>query len=278
MKQVLKISVLLVLLISQVCQAQVKPKKFPSPKASVNVTETLTNASIIELHQAGLSEDVILSKLSTTAAKLDVSSMALIALKKQGVSDRLIAAIVDKASGKTVNVSPSPAVPAVKTANVPELDMINIPHYLDKTLNKAVPLEAKTAKSKLKMNILKAFNPLSSAPVMLQIDNPTSTVKLAGTSSFIINCGPVTSLEGTFGLYQMHSIKDYRETLWQKVSGLNLNADKDVISYTYKLLHDGIYEVIPTATLQKGEYCFVSRTSFVNYKDMKADVFAFTIE
>ena len=74
--------------------------------------ESLTNDSIIKMVQAGLSEAVILSMVTTQPGKYSLGADEIIALKKAGVSDNIIKAIVNKsASGSgPAPVSPDPAM------------------------------------------------------------------------------------------------------------------------------------------------------------------------
>jgi hypothetical protein len=58
-------------------------------------TEILTNAKIIGMTKAGLSSDIILVKIKTSVDRFDVSSDALIEMKKAGVADDVITAVVD---------------------------------------------------------------------------------------------------------------------------------------------------------------------------------------
>ena len=54
----------------------------------------LTNADVLALHKAGLGEDVILAKISTSPAAFSVDATDLVALKKAGVPERVITAMV----------------------------------------------------------------------------------------------------------------------------------------------------------------------------------------
>ncbi len=56
----------------------------------------LTNLDVIQMQKAGLSEDVILSKIATSDTDFRTSPQDLIDLKNAGVSDRIIQAIVQK--------------------------------------------------------------------------------------------------------------------------------------------------------------------------------------
>jgi hypothetical protein len=266
---------LLITLISSFSYAQTKLKKATSANA-----EVLTNSSLISLHKAGLDDEVIISKIETSQTNIDLSTDRLIDLKNAGISNVIIKTLIDKGTGtKGVKTIQNANTKRESVSAIPDVDMINNLYYLDKAAGKAITLEGVTAKARIKINPLKAFIPTSSFPVMLRVDGEKSSVQLQASSTFIVNCGNTMTPEVVFGLYRYSTIKKgYRETIWQKVSGITTGQDKDMVSFNYKKLKDGVYEIIPNAPLDKGEYCFVNRMSYANYKEMKADVFAFGIE
>ena len=59
-------------------------------------SEVLTNADIIELTNAGLSQKVILEKIKSSICEFDSSAKSLIELKKAGVEDEVISEIIEK--------------------------------------------------------------------------------------------------------------------------------------------------------------------------------------
>ena len=61
--------------------------------------QTLNNDAIVKLVQAGLSDDLIVDTINASPAAYDTSANGLIALKKAKVSDKVVAAILLKASG-----------------------------------------------------------------------------------------------------------------------------------------------------------------------------------
>jgi hypothetical protein len=67
--------------------------------------QALNNDSIIQLVKAGLSEDLIVTTINAAPAAYDTSASGLIALKKAKVSDKIVAAIVLKATGAAPNGS-----------------------------------------------------------------------------------------------------------------------------------------------------------------------------
>ncbi|MDQ4122284.1 MAG: hypothetical protein M3209_12665 [Acidobacteriota bacterium] len=82
-------------------------------------TETLTNAEIIKMSQAGLNKQIILEKISVSTAKFDLSTDELVNLKKEGVDDEVISAMfeVSRKTGKQnagTLVEPNPNPPTKK--------------------------------------------------------------------------------------------------------------------------------------------------------------------
>src|SRR5689334_12280735 len=56
--------------------------------------ETLNNSTILTLTQAGLGDEAIIAKIKASTASYDLSTDEIIALKKQGVSGAVIAAML----------------------------------------------------------------------------------------------------------------------------------------------------------------------------------------
>ena len=83
--------------------------------------ETLTNDSIISMVKGGLSEAVVLARVRSGPANFDTSTNALLALKKAGVSDKIIEAMVSapKAGGATAAAPPAPPPPAAASPSAP---------------------------------------------------------------------------------------------------------------------------------------------------------------
>jgi len=73
--------------------------------------EVLSNESVISMVRAGLSETIILAKVKSSAAKFDVRTDSLVALKRAGVTDRVIEAMVSH-PGQAAAAAPAPAAPA----------------------------------------------------------------------------------------------------------------------------------------------------------------------
>lgn len=57
--------------------------------------EVITNKEIISMTSAGLSKDIIINKIRSSKSNFDISTDALIELKKAGVADEVVAAIIE---------------------------------------------------------------------------------------------------------------------------------------------------------------------------------------
>ena len=80
--------------------------------------QALNNDGIVKLVKAGLSDDIILSTINASPGSYDTSANGLIALKTGGASDKVISAIVLKASGGAPTAVPA-AAPAAAPAATP---------------------------------------------------------------------------------------------------------------------------------------------------------------
>jgi hypothetical protein len=93
--------------------------------------QVMDNAAVLKLKAAGLSDDLIAQTVAGSPGHYDTSTDAMIALKKQGVSDKVIGAMVGK------NANPNgPAPVATGPASGPQLppgvDEVGV-YYKDKT-------------------------------------------------------------------------------------------------------------------------------------------------
>jgi hypothetical protein len=60
----------------------------------------LTNADIVQMQKAGLSEEIILSKITGSPVNFDIGTQDLIRLKEAGVNDNIINAMVQKSGNR----------------------------------------------------------------------------------------------------------------------------------------------------------------------------------
>jgi hypothetical protein len=74
--------------------------------------QTLNNDAIVKMAKAGLSDDLIVTTINSEAGTYDTSTDGLIALKSAGISDKVVGAMVAKASAPAAPPAPPPAAPA----------------------------------------------------------------------------------------------------------------------------------------------------------------------
>jgi len=91
----------------------------PAP-AQPSAQKALNNDSVIKLIKAGLSDDLIVAAINGSAGTYDTSADGLIALKTAGASDKVLSAIVQKASAPPPAAIPAPVpAPAATPAPAP---------------------------------------------------------------------------------------------------------------------------------------------------------------
>src|SRR5262252_2936267 len=78
--------------------------------------EALTSDAVSKIIKAGLGEGLIISMIQTQPGKYSLSSDDLVKLKQQGVSDKVLAAMLGKGSASPSAVPPAPVPTAAPPA------------------------------------------------------------------------------------------------------------------------------------------------------------------
>lgn len=247
--------------------------------------EVLTNQTIIQLHSAGLGEDVLTAKINSSTCAFDLSTEGLIALKKAAVPDAVITAMLAKGT-------PPLIAPAVTT--YPKTSGI---YYYDSTLKEYANLEPSVLTNEksgglgesLKRSVTGLFNAklrasLSGkqaaqifhtvAPSFLFVFDSTAT-GFANSNTYL---GSAQS-PNEFFLVKFTVSKKSREVVVGKENNLksDIGIDDDVkISFTAKKLRKGVYEVTTTTPLRQGEYCFMFSASSM-YAGQTHKVYDFSV-
>src|SRR5580658_7270163 len=90
------------------------PSKNPDPSS-------MSNDSVLRMHAAGLGDDLIVQTIKTQPGRYDTDPDTLIALKKSGLSDDVLAAMANKARRQITNVDPAGNPPAIELSPVNEI-------------------------------------------------------------------------------------------------------------------------------------------------------------
>src|ERR1017187_7801465 len=81
--------------------------------AQAPTDNVLTNADIVKMMKAGLPESIILREIQMSRTDFATSPSALIELKKQGASERVLGAVLDSRMGPSRSEPESRATPRV---------------------------------------------------------------------------------------------------------------------------------------------------------------------
>jgi hypothetical protein len=71
----------------------------PDAQTAKPNTKPLTNADVLDMLKAGLSQEIVVAKINASACEFDTSPAALKALKSANVPDAIILAMVKAGSG-----------------------------------------------------------------------------------------------------------------------------------------------------------------------------------
>ncbi len=251
---------------------------------SVLAQEVLTNESVTSLIAAGLGEQTVVAKIKASPSSFDTSAAKLVELKKAGVSDGVIAAMIEAGSGSNVSAlamgasdSPNPRAPHASGI------------YLlgNQTPAKMIRIDATSANqtktggflgyaltggiAKMKINTV---IPGNSARVVTAAARPTfyfyfdqagaSLSNGASGNFWLAGPGAAITSPSEFSLVRFKVKKDRREAA---VGSFNIAGaksgvqDNQRIALTYVDVRPGVFEVTPQAEPEPGEHGFVYSTT-----------------
>ena len=225
--------------------------------ASISLAqEVLTNDSVVQMVKAGLPEAVVIAKIKSTATKFDLKTDSLVNLKKAGVSDKVLEAMVAAGSGSpTTGAMPTAPAPAVAAGALKNQDVIYQlvgDRYVEMFATSA-NLETNMAffqsKSEVVLEGRKAqYRTTEKRPVFLSTYSSTDAplVRLKpgdahNDRNLKIGSGAFMPFGGT-----------------QKMGVRN----EDKIAISIERDPRGFYRVTPAAPLPPGEYGFILATGF----------------
>ena len=234
--------------------------------------EALNNASVIKLVKAGLSEDLIVTTINSSVGTYDTSANGLIALKKAGATDKVIAAVLLKASGASAGApAASPAAsnpaPAGSASNAVVLapgalpagvDSIGV-YYLDKNGStwQEVPAEVVNFKAGGALKHYASAGVLK-GDMMGIVGGNRGPLSLKVPASFILYV-PEGRAPGEYQLLRLHVNADSRE--FRAANGGIVHdaggALRDVMDFTAKKIAPRIYLIEFGEDMDRGEYGFL---------------------
>lgn len=249
---------------------------------------------IVQLATMGLGDEAIIAKIKSEKATFDLTTDEMIALKKQGVSSPVIAAMLSASASVepkySVN-SPDPMVP--HPSGLYFLAGSGADARMQK-MNATVSNQAKTG------GILgyALTGGIASASVKVAIQNETAPVKAtnkpvfyfffdeandaSASSAWASGMNTVVGSPAEFTLIELKKKDGRREA---RVGSMNIAGaktgvmDKDRIPFHYDLVRPGVYEVKADAVMEPGEYGFIfSLGSGGTAGAMTARIFDFSVQ
>ncbi|HXA98869.1 MAG TPA: hypothetical protein VN323_25120 [Candidatus Dormibacteraeota bacterium] len=227
------------------------------PASTSIAQEVLTNDSVIQMIKAGLPEAVIIGKIKSTASKFDLKTDSLVGLKKAGVSDKVLEAMVAAGSGSapTTGATPAPPAPAMAAGALKNQDVIyqlvggKYVEMFATSANLETNMAFFQSKSEVVLDGRKAqYRTTDKQPVFLSTysstDAPLVRLKQGdehNDRNLKIGSGAFMPFGGT-----------------QKMGVRN----EDKIAVSIERDPRGFYKVTPSAPLAPGEYGFILATGF----------------
>jgi hypothetical protein len=215
--------------------------------------QVMSNDSVIKLCKAGLSDDLIVSTINASPGAYDTSANGLIALKTAGASDKVVGAIVLKASGGSA--AASSAVPAANPSGRPAgIDDIGL-YYKDKS-GAWIPLNPDVVNFKTG-GVMKSI--ASAGIVKGDINGHIQGARAKLSLTFPVVLAVYTP-EGVaiteYQLLHLHSNSDSRE--FRSVTGgvmhVSGGAVRDLIEFQSEKLAPRVFQITLLSSMGKGEF------------------------
>jgi hypothetical protein len=227
--------------------------------------QALNNDAILKLVKAGLSDDLIVSTINAQAGTYDISTDGLIALKAGGVSDKVVAAIVTKATAPApAAAAPAPAPAAVAPTPQPAAPAgPNLPAGVD-----SVGLYSPAKDGSWQEVIAYDVNVGSGAAIKSftkhmfkgnnggQVEGETSRLKLALPAKFLLYV-PEGRSPGEYHLIRFRIVNGnrYFSLIARKPNPDEPDAPlRDTVDFDTKKIAPRLYQIDLGKNLGKGEY------------------------
>ncbi|SEF99910.1 hypothetical protein SAMN05421819_1620 [Bryocella elongata] len=221
--------------------------------------QVMDNAAVLKLHNAGLSDDLVVQTISASPGHFDTGMDAMIALKKAGLSDRVVGAMIAK-NANPAGPAPAAAPVAAASALPPGITDVGL-YYQDKTGQwNEVASEIVHYKTG---GVLKSFatGGIVKGDLNGNINGADSKLKVVSPVNVIIYL-----MEGQspteYQLLRLRPGSNYREfrSMTGGVIHSSTGANRDSVEFESKKIAPRVYQVTLPASIGKGEYGFLPPT------------------
>lgn len=257
---------------------QTQPEQATKPAQN---PEVLTNAAIVSLTQANMGETLIISKIRASSCSFDVSTNALLSLKKSEVTDAVIQAMIE-VSTPDANVTGTKAFSA--NPNNPQSPHdAGIYSFDGRTMVQLEPTAYSGTNTGGLFKSAMTYG-IATAKIKANIRNSHATIRVSSaaefyfyfeqTSSGLSNSTGVQAYftgatsPNEFVLLRMESKKNDREVILASFGAFRASTgtqEKDSVAFTATKVAPGVYKVSIPA-LKPGEYCFYYGTTLNQHK------------
>jgi hypothetical protein len=249
------------------------------------LAQTLGVQNVIEMKEAGLSEEIILARIRQEGKPIKLTTTEMVTLKKAGLSDAVITALMNPAAAPAGSPVVVPGLPKT-TENT---DTVGDPHNPDNPHASGIYLYTTSRDGKPQMILLERAayqgtktgvlsyaltSGLKKAKTRAVIPGPRASIRSAdlrpvfyfyfeekagglGRSGF----GASISNPNQFALLRLEVKKSNRETVIGQfgITGGSTGTDtKNMIPFKSERIREGTYKVVPTTAMEPGEYCFLA--------------------
>jgi hypothetical protein len=261
-----------------------KPQVAPAPKPA-----ELTVEQVVQLVQAGLSDDLVIAKIKKNNKAFDLSTDELLKLKAAKVSENIIMLLMDPtAQPKVAPPPPPPPAPATLPTSIPEQDKAVTTGEPKTAFQKTVETQQTntTVPEEQGLYWLKGGKELVRIEGSAVSNVRTGSTLVSGLTAGIKKAKMNAQLKGARSEFRMKerqpqfyfylpenaSVVDFlllkigqrldvrqieigEKTFWKLQAGVDHTAQ---VEFTYKRIKNRLYLVTPNHELEPGEYGFYS--------------------
>jgi hypothetical protein len=214
--------------------------------------QTMNNDAVIKMIKAGLSDDIIVGSISSQPGQYDTSADGLIALKAAGASDKVVGAMITKASG----ASAAPASAAAPAANglPPGIDEIGV--YMKDRSGNWVGIMPEVVNFKTGGVMKSVFtNGIVKGDINGHIDGAKAKTTATLPVVFAVYTQDGTAIT-EYQLLRLRTNSDNRE--FRSTTGgvfhSSGGAKRDSVDFQATKLAPRLYQITVDQTMGKGEY------------------------
>lgn len=240
--------------------------------------ETLSIDAIVALKAAGLSDEVVVSKIKTTHGQYDSSAEALIYLNERGISSDVISAMLEKSGANSARQQREASLTAADpmVPHPPGLYMLHEQGIARmQRIDPSVSSQAKSggiighvlsggiATKSVKVSIA---NPnaktiaQSNRPIFYFFFDEANATENQNFSAWTSGATAIATSPNEFTLVELMRKKGRREA---RVGSVNVAGakfgvmDKDRLNFDSEMVRQGVYRVRLSENLPAGEYAFL---------------------